>query len=482
MPSTFLLPLGNSPCHPPPRRRSSLGSLSILPDNLIVTILDTLISTSTTRCAAVSLANFSAVSSYTFAFATDHDLWRALTFRQFSPQRIADAYSQSWRCTFLTLFADVTPRFVPVEPVYSDVLFHKSFCLTASVQEKWLLHSDVQRIDANSVSKQQFQRLYERPNVPVIITGALSEWPAYKTWSINHLKQAHGETLFHAGGFNFPLSSYFTYCQAIENRDDQPLYIFDKHFSQKAPALAAQYSVPSYFSDDFFKLLNDNRPDYRWLIIGPSRSGSSFHKDPNCTSAWNAVISGRKKWLLYPPDVIPPGIYPSVDEADVTAPVSVSEWFHNFYDRDHIVRSKAVECVVEAGELIFVPMGWWHCVINLDTCIAITQNYVGQSNLEHVINWLSKRPKQISGCATTEQAAFISQNFAKLVREYDPELLPNADDHVQKDQLQNGSQKRTVGLWQSLTTDPVKKPRSEPSCKQLNNTNALPSSTFSFGF
>lgn len=44
------------------------------------------------------------------------------------------------------------------------------------------------------------------------------------------------------------------------------------------------------------------RPDHRWIIWGPRGSGSTFHKDPNATSAWNAVIKGAKVgvgcWVL----------------------------------------------------------------------------------------------------------------------------------------------------------------------------------------
>ena len=65
---------------------------------------------------------------------------------------------------------------------------------------------------------------------------------------------------------------------------------FDKTFAETAPQLAADYSVPELFSDDLFALLGDARPDYRWLIIGPHRSGSRWlpHGRARCPR-WPAV-------------------------------------------------------------------------------------------------------------------------------------------------------------------------------------------------
>jgi hypothetical protein len=44
------------------------------------------------------------------------------------------------------------------------------------------------------------------------------------------------------------------------------------------------------------------------------------------------VITGQKKWILYPPHVEPPGVHASPDGADVATPLSLVEWFMNFYE------------------------------------------------------------------------------------------------------------------------------------------------------
>jgi len=81
---------------------------------------------------------------------------------------------------------------------------------------------------------------------------------------------------------------------------------------------------------------------------------------------------------MFPPEVVPPGVHPSPDGAEVACPVSIMEWFMNFYGACKDWQRRPVECVCKAGDVVFVPNGWWHLVINLEDSIAITQNYVSR--------------------------------------------------------------------------------------------------------
>ena len=92
---------------------------------------------------------------------------------------------------------------------------------------------------------------------------------------------------FTAEAVSWTLDSYLDY--ACKNLDESPLYLFDHAFAEKMGLRVGKrpgdgdYWVPECFGEDFFSVLGDQRPDHRWLIVGPERSGSTFHKDPNAT-------------------------------------------------------------------------------------------------------------------------------------------------------------------------------------------------------
>lgn len=76
------------------------------------------------------------------------------------------------------------------------------------------------------------------------------------------------------------IGQYWEY--AKQTTEENPLYLFDKKFGESVPQLVNDYAKPGCMEDDLFSLLGvEDRPDYRWLIIGAPRSGSTFHIDPN---------------------------------------------------------------------------------------------------------------------------------------------------------------------------------------------------------
>ena len=232
---------------------------------------------------------------------------------------------------------------------------------------------------------------------PVVLEGAGAEAAADSTWDEPSMRRILGDRVFHAGGVNFKLKDYFEY--AGRNMDDPPLYLFDPTFEKSAPELVRAYSTPPCFRDDLFALLDESgsRPDYRWLLVGGKRSGQSWHKDPNGTSAWNLTVRGRKRWLFFPPHKTPPGVIPSADGEDYVTPLSLAEWARTFY-QEACASPGFLECETGPGDVMYVPRGWWHMVLNVaPLTVAVSHHFLSPAGLSNTLRLLRESPHEVSG-------------------------------------------------------------------------------------
>lgn len=407
------------------RREKGFGRLGVFSDEILATIFGGL--SAKDLCVSVATA-----SKVMYALAYHEDFWRVLVLKHFDRENFQPQLT--WRQTYLQ--RPSTP--LRIDGFYSDLFYQSHYCATRPIEQSWLERENVDRV--GGLTLEEFQTRYEVPNVPVILTDQMKQWPAISKWTDEYLKKQGGDSLFTAGGYQMTLDTYYKYAQHL--RDDQPLYVFDKTFAQRLPILAHDYSVPKYFQQDLFQELGEEiRPDYRWLIIGPSRSGSSFHVDPNATSAWNAVIRGKKKWILIPPEYQPPGVFSSVDQSHVSTSVSLIEWFSNFYTEIQRQKIPVKECVVKQGEIMFVPNGWWHLVLNIEDSVAITQNYVSSANLINVLRFLRDKSDQVSGCREEYDVYSV---FVDKLQQSQPQVVEKAMGEMKKQD--------TNGTWKNLMT------------------------------
>ncbi|CAI5464831.1 unnamed protein product [Closterium sp. Yama58-4] len=240
------------------------------------------------------------------------------------------------------------------------------------------------------LTPEEFRQSYDGRR-PVIMTDLTENWRrATSQWSIDSLAEEHGDVALKVSVANghtvrMKMRDYREYVAA--QHDEEPLYIFDPKFGEQAPALVSDYSVPPHFKEDVFEAMPAlSRPMYRWLVAGPQRSGAGWHVDPALTSAWNTLLVGRKRWALYPPGKVPPGVTLRVDDdsgdVDYDGPTSLKWWLEVY----PLLRpeDKPMEVMQRPGETIYVPSGWWHSVLNLDLTVAVTQNFASSANFDCV--------------------------------------------------------------------------------------------------
>lgn len=276
--------------------------------------------------------------------------------------------------------------------------------------------------------------------------GLLRTWPSFKhkLWKFDSLRHRFGNIQFSCGmsSSNEPVliqlneflaRNVFDVSTLVHRQDlwNMP-YIFDPAFEIDCEDMLNEYEIPSNFSklDCLDTIPLHLRPDYRWLLIGGIASGTIMHVDPCNTSAWNALLEGSKLWISidlsphakeylghhssshsytsslcddlhrYIKDLIIGRLFGGLEElpkSTFLANVQQSSHCSNQSLNSEIIRflndltcQKLRSCadynvsvfVQQEGDVVYVPAGSPHAVLNLSPTVAITHNFLESENID----------------------------------------------------------------------------------------------------
>ena len=108
----------------------------------------------------------------------------------------------------------------------------------------------------------------------------------------------------------------------------------------------------------------------------------------NCCSINMCQFSLPSRWLFFPPEDLA-YLYPLYHHStDATFQIDLSDWTKAVTTHPLLSLAHPRECILEAGEFLFVPSGSPHRVENLEPSLAVSANFVNQSNYSKVMKEL----------------------------------------------------------------------------------------------
>ena len=289
---------------------------------------------------------------------------------------------------------------------------------------------------------------------PFVMRGAAKAWGwrAAERWSSAEALVAHyGDfEMDLADDVRLPLREYVEY--AANNLADSPYYLVERSFQGERAALLDDFAPPSFFADDLLAEIPGSKRA-RYCFFGGARSGTFLHVDPLCTSAWNVCLAGRKRWCMLAPetDMAVHGLE-HFAQGKHQLPVC---WFldeHPRLQRSAVAgKLTMIECVQGPGDMVFIPAGWHHAVINLEWTSAVSQNFMAPAAL-----WAQPR----SGLSLWAQ--LVEHNFPFAMGLH--EMLRGARMQV-LGRTPGGAPHRRGARMQLLTTTPFPPHRRAPGAR-----------------
>ena len=283
--------------------------------------------------------------------------------------------------------APIVAAAAPVPTAPASAPLPEGATSTALRKRDWLLHHVESRRDLSpeavhierriGLSAQEFLDKYYALNRPVILAGEMQEWPALTLWTPEYLRRAVGSRMVEFQGGR-------TKNERFEMQKD--LHRTSAPFEQFLDLITASGGNDAYITayncernHDALSVLNkDVRPLDKFLSgagafpngmmwIGPAGTVTSLHHD--VTDNFIAQVVGRKRFK----------IVPAADVGKLYNHKHVFSEVPNLEDPaldrarySLLDQIRVYDVTIMPGEIMYMPLAWWHQVHAVDFSVTIT--------------------------------------------------------------------------------------------------------------
>jgi len=228
----------------------------------------------------------------------------------------------------------------------------------------------IDRVD--DISKEDFITNYLIPRRPLIIRKATQSWPALQKWTFDYLKEVVGDQVIplydsskadpskpiNAAAAEMKFSDYIDLIQ--KQPTDLRIFLFDP--IKFAPRLLDDYRSPTNLMGGFL----DKYPN---MFFGGAGSVTFLHYDIDLAHIFHTHFNGRKRVILFDQKwserlyCMPFATY-ALEDYDIENP--------DFEKFPALSGVEGQEAILDHGDTLFMPTGYWHWMKYLDGSFSIS--------------------------------------------------------------------------------------------------------------
>lgn len=228
-----------------------------------------------------------------------------------------------------------------------------------------------------NISVEEFDTEYRAQFKPVVISGLMNDWSAYRTWSFDLLAQKCGNVPVTIDNYssqkarNSTFGEFVAMMKTNAAKGGEPLYLQEWLYKSISPQLSADLPELTIADYDFRRELYGSAiSTNHQLWIGQQGGTTRVHQDSYIIDVMHAQIVGEKHWSIMKPSV---KLHRTNDGA-LDFERLVAEYHHDFF---HVV--------CKPGDVIYLPALWWHRILLMSDSIGLGRKCLDQANLkEHM--------------------------------------------------------------------------------------------------